>query len=541
MAITGHLSRRKGTLNYQARLRVPSDLVSILSRTELTKSLGTSDYREAKKRARAVVDAWEREFDDVRQRRGFTDNDMRAAVSEHYRRELERDHDRRLSMPTPADIDEATRAMFERARRGEIKSTDPFALLDATVDVQVMKNARQRDEEFRAVRAEVLRDHLTTGETALIEYAADEFIQRHALIIEKGGPVYRELCHRLLRGEIEFLKRTFERDRGDYSGTPTDPLLSDTNLAPLDNTSFEAIIKEQEKLSAKGLGGGRKAPSTFVKYRTQMNAFAKWRGSSRAATVTKEEVEQWRDKLFTTDSRKTVRDKLATVRAVLRWGMKQSNGKLFPKGFPLEHLDLPIANPDDSAKKTYTIAQAQKVLKAARAQSLPYLRWLPWLAAYSGARIGELVQLEKADIFNIGEDWFFHLRAYIRDDGERTNKGMQGRKVPIHPAVIKEGFLLFVNTAPEGRLFPEPRVAQNTRDWIREDMLKGRKENSPAPNHGFRHLFEDLRFSKLSQEAAFYITGRAMAGSAKGYGKSNAMLPALAAEMRAFPDILNMK
>ena len=72
-------------------------------------------------------------------------------------------------------------------------------------------------------------------------------------------------------------------------------------------------------------------------------------------------------------------------------------------------------------------------------------------------------------------------------------------------------------------------------------MLKGRKENSPAPNHGFRHLFEDLRFSKLSQEAAFYITGRAMAGSAKGYGKSNAMLPALAAEMRAFPDILNMK
>ncbi|RCW85429.1 DUF6538 domain-containing protein [Phyllobacterium bourgognense] len=534
MAITGNISRRKGTVNYQARLRVPADLLDVVKRSELTKSLGTSDYREAKKKARAVIDAWEREFDDLRERRTFTETDMRAAVSEHYRRELERDHDERMRRPSAEQIEAAKRAMIEDAQRTGLDINDPFAVMDASLDFMALKDRAKIDAHNRGVRADVLQQHLSTGETALIQYAADEFIARHKLIIEKDSSAYKELCHRLLRGEIEFLKRTFERDRGDYSGAPADPILSDTNLAPLDNTSFEAIIKEQERLSENGLGGGRKSPRTFTKYRTQVEGFAKWRGSSRAATVTKEEVEQWRDHLLKTDQRKTVRDKVATVRAVLNWGLKQSNGKLFPKGFPLEHLDLPIAEATDSAGKTYTLTQAQKVLKAARAQTLPHFRWLPWLAAYSGARIGELIQLEKRDIFNIGDDWFFQIRV----GGDRTTKTMKGRKVPIHPAIIEEGFLLFVNAAPQGRLFTHVRVEQNTRDWIREKVMTGRKENNPAPNHGFRHLFEDLRFGKLSQEAAYYITGRSMSGSGALYGKSDTMLPALAEEMRKFPVIL---
>lgn len=537
MAITGHIFRRKGTVNYQTKLRVPADLVPILKRKQLTKSLGTPVYREAKKLARAIVGAWEAEFDDIRRRHDFTESDMRAAVSEHYRRQLERDHDRRLNLPTQDMVEDAKRAMFAKVHSGEITSTDPLAILDASLEVQVLQQKRELDAQHRANYLEQLQEHLTTGESALIRYAADEFIERHKLLIEPDSPAYKELCHRLLRGEIEFLKRTFERDKGDYTGTPTDPILSETNLAPMDNTSFEAIIKERERLSANGLGGGRVSPRTLTKYRTQVAGFAKWRDSSRAATVTVEEVEQWRDHLLKTDQRKTVRDKVATVRAVLKWGFDQSKGKLFPNGFPLDHLDLPTVETADSAKKTYTIAQAQKVLKAARAQKLSYLRWLPWLAAYSGARIGELIQLEKADISKVGDDWFFHIRV----GGDRTTKTMTGRKVPIHPAVINEGFLLFVNAAPQGRLFDQPRVEQNLRDWIREDVMKGRKDNSPAPNHGFRHLFEDLRFGKLSQEAAYYIAGRAMSGSAKGYGKSDAMLPALAEEMRKFPDIMAIK
>ncbi len=48
MSITGHVTKRQGSVNYQARLRVPADLVPHLKRQELTRSLGTHDYREAK-------------------------------------------------------------------------------------------------------------------------------------------------------------------------------------------------------------------------------------------------------------------------------------------------------------------------------------------------------------------------------------------------------------------------------------------------------------------------------------------------------------
>lgn len=66
MAITGNISRRKGTVNYQARLRVPADLVEIVGRAELTKSLATSSYQQAKKLSRPIIAQWESEFEDNR-------------------------------------------------------------------------------------------------------------------------------------------------------------------------------------------------------------------------------------------------------------------------------------------------------------------------------------------------------------------------------------------------------------------------------------------------------------------------------------------
>lgn len=537
MAYSGHVSKRQGTKNFQARLRVPPDLIEVLGRKEFTKSLGTADYREAKKLARPIVASWELEFDDLRQRRDLTDNDSKWAAADHYRRQLEQDDLTRLSQPGSAAIEAEHAKLLALAESGQLDLNDRLAVMNASLDYLRHRDGPKAEKSTRLARVEALKEHLASGETALIIYAADEFIARHALNLPKDSLAYKELCHRLMRGEIEFLKRTFERDTGDYSGKPSDPLLQNASLTPLDNTSFASIIDKQVELTSRGLGRGRISPSTIAKYRSQTGGFVKWRQSGRAATVTLDEVEQWRDNLLRGEARKTARDKVATVRAVLQWGQTQSKGKLFASGFPLEHLVLPVAEKKDSAEKTYTVEQASKILRAARKQKASYLRWLPWLSAYTGARIGELSALEKRDLFNIGDDWFIHIRVEGED---RTTKTMQARKVPLHPDLIVEGFVNFVAKADNGKLFPQTRVEQNTRDWIRDDVMKGKKENSPAPNHGFRHLFEDLRFGKLSQEAANYITGRANKGSDRMYGKSNAMLPALAEEMRKFPSILQL-
>jgi integrase len=359
-----------------------------------------------------------------------------------------------------------------------------------------------------------------------------------------GTSKWRTLASAMCMSELEAMGRVVERDEGDFTGKPEHPMLANAVLvedgadikeAEFNSTTFEAIISEQERLSALGLGGQSKAPSTLKKYRNVIADFEHFRRSRQAATVTLEETERFRDGLLEKgQDRKTVRDKIATIRSILNWGQSQSNGALFKDGMPLQYIKLPMSEVSDSENKTYTLDQAKAVLEAARLQEKPYFRWVPFILAYSGARVGEILQLEKADFFQVGEDWFYHIRV----GNGRTTKTKQSRRVPVHKALVDEGLLQFVEAANSGPLFIYARAEQALRDWIREKVLKGDKENRPSPNHGFRHLFEDLRLGKFSVDAGLYITGRANPSSAALYGKSKAMLPALAEELNKFPVIL---
>ncbi|WP_421695467.1 DUF6538 domain-containing protein [Aestuariivirga sp.] len=544
MARSGHLTKRKDTSNYQVQLRVPADLVPIIGKPHMRASLKTSDLAAAKKLARAVVTEWEAKFQDLRARREMTDGDLEAAAAEHWRKALEVDQNNRSRLPGAWDRETALQDIAARVTSGEI-SNDPLSVLNASLDYPVLLAPAAYDRDRRAILLKVLQQQTADGETVLIKAATDAYIAHHKLTVQPDTRDYRELAHRIARAEIDALKRTLERDKGDFTGTPTDPILSNVSGAPRDSTTFDTIIDRQVERNANGIGGRKKSASTIKKYKTVMQSFATWRGSARAATVTVQELEQWRDVLFTSKAQKSVRDYVAIVRTVLSWGHRQSKGGLFPKGFPLDLLELPAKPEVTTDGKAYTIAQAQKVLRAARKQKLGYLRWIPWLLCYSGARINEITPLERQDVFQVGEDWFIHIRPDDHDGDltrqGRTTKGNKGRKVPVHPDLIDEGFITYVETITSGKLFPELRIDQNVRDWIsRKGPMKGVKD-APAPAHGFRHLWEDLRRMKLDHGAALYIAGRSSGTSDDLYGKSNAMLPALAAEMQKFPSIMKIK
>ncbi|WP_349437201.1 site-specific integrase [Pararhizobium sp. A13] len=218
---------------------------------------------------------------------------------------------------------------------------------------------------------------------------------------EKGTDEWRILARALCISELEALGRAMERDEGDYAGKPEHPMLAvavvnDDNIAAdpaeFNQLAFEDIIVEQERITSMGLGGKEKAPRTLEKYRRIVAELDKFRRKKRVATIKLHDAEGWRDTLLASgkQSRKTVLDKLAAIRAVVTWGQKQSRGKLFPKGMPLEYLELPVKEARDSASRTYTLDQARAVLKAAR---------------------GEARQLEKGDFFQIEDRWFLHIRV----------------------------------------------------------------------------------------------------------------------------------
>ncbi|ETD82012.1 DUF6538 domain-containing protein [Rhodobacter capsulatus] len=523
---------------WYARLRVPTDLVNAFGKDEFSKSLRTSDERVARKQARTVIAEWEHQFELARLKPELSTADAETLARYYYHQGEQADQAERDKRPLAghkdAWLDEAVSRFSVRSRQANA-NIDPLKALNLVLDEISNLDLSGMTQEHRQIRLSELRAHLASREYALIAHEAEHLIESRSLPITRENPFnpdelsdeFIKLCDRLMRAEIELLERQNERDSGDFGGEPRAPMLRKGN-AKLDLTSFADIIDEQEKRARRGLGRA-KSESTFRKYRTIIKEFVEWRKNPRAATVTKEEVERWRDELiYAGFATKTVRDKVSSIRSVLSWGQSHSSKKLFPAGLPFDDLELPEPEERDSAERTYTVAQAETILTAARQQQAPFKRWVPWMLAYSGARVSEILQLTKEDFFSIGEDWFYH----IRHGGERTTKTKKGRKVPVHPALVEEGLIDLVHAQPVGKLFTDTRMDGYLRDWIREEVLPDPK---PGPNHGFRHLFEDLRLGAIETDASNYITGRTIKGSAADYGKSPAMLPALARQMANFP------
>src|SRR6202043_3594937 len=94
--------------------------------------------------------------------------------------------------------------------------------------------------------------------------------------------------------------------------------------------------------------------------------------------------------------------------------------------------------------KAFTDDEINTVLRAAlaidpRTKGDAAKRWCPWLAAYSGARMGELTQLRGVDI--VEQDGIHAMK--ISPEAGTTKTGM-ARTVPLHEHLIEQGFLTFV-------------------------------------------------------------------------------------------------
>ncbi|MGJ8628693.1 MAG: DUF6538 domain-containing protein [Sulfitobacter sp.] len=78
MGKQSYLLRRGGS--YSARIRVPADLVDIVGRQQLVKSLGTRDPSEARRLVLTVVSDWHDQFERLRSRIKLTSEEATDAA-----------------------------------------------------------------------------------------------------------------------------------------------------------------------------------------------------------------------------------------------------------------------------------------------------------------------------------------------------------------------------------------------------------------------------------------------------------------------------
>ena len=150
--------------------------------------------------------------------------------------------------------------------------------------------------------------------------------------------------------------------------------------------------------------------------------------------------------------------------------------------------------------------------------------WLPIAALFTGCRIDELVSSYVQDFKQIDGVWCLDLtdRPVDNKSVRRVKNKNSRRIVPIHPTLLKMGFITWVCQQGAGtdRVFPRKMVTYS--QFFSELMTKAgvtKKDGSSQSFHGLRHTFErEGRECEIDLEKRNLLTGHGGGGMGSLYG-----------------------
>lgn len=280
---------------------------------------------------------------------------------------------------------------------------------------------------------------------------------------------------------------------------------------------------------------------------TKVKSLMAFVGHDDLARLTATNVIEWKDRLLKTRKRQSKKDKqakrpeqtldprtvrnsyLAAVKATLNYAKEQR--KLSEN--VAAGVSVRARKKKKQREKGFTEDEAAAILNgtfapAPRGLSREYVaarRWVPWICAYTGARVNEITQLLPSD-FKIKKG--IH---YIRVDADAAKTG-DYREVPLHDHLIEEGLLAFVESCKGRPLFYNPdrsrggreagrhfrKTGERLAEWIRSEEI-GVIDERVAPNHGWRHRFSSLaRHVDMHVDVQNIIQGHAGDKVASDYG-----------------------
>ncbi len=148
------------------------------------------------------------------------------------------------------------------------------------------------------------------------------------------------------------------------------------------------------------------------------------------------------------------------------------------------------------------------------ARKHPWRYWLPLLGRTTGARLEELCQLRVNDF--IQQQGIPCIRIDDSQDGQNLKNSSSRRVLPIHPALIKLGLPLYVESVGEtgaDRLFPEleavrGKLGHAPSKWFGRYKIKQGITDPKKTFHSFRHtLIDELRDAGVQDSLIKRIVG----------------------------------
>lgn len=353
--------------------------------------------------------------------------------------------------------------------------------------------------------------------------------ERERVLAERGLTVTPDTAERLLQDMLslylDFLRLMERRVAGDFGADPViDTLPAPESVSVAQGVSLRDLFADYAKT-------GSAAPRTVLRWQGVVDSFIDYLGHANAEKVTRSDVYGWFEALRQQGlSVSTItRTYRAAVSRIYRIGVDKGLLSINPAA------GVEVIGPKkaETRPKALSDTEAKIILKAASGPQPEGLsehhararRWVPWICAYTGARVNEITQLRAMDIRKEDGVWAFRITP---DAG--SVKTRKARSVPIHSHLIEQGITDLAKAGDKTPLFYNSNGAKSgsgnyplyaqmgskLAKWVRELGVT----EVQSPNHGWRHRFKTIaRRVGMDPEARDAIQGHAPRTEDETYGE----------------------
>jgi len=309
-----------------------------------------------------------------------------------------------------------------------------------------------------------------------------------------------------------------------------------------------------EKVFHKWCAESPKPKRTESLYNSVVKNFIASSGIANTVSIRKQHVVMYKDWLVKErKSPSTINQRIANLRTLLRFACDQDIIEKDPTiGVRVKDTSLAV-----DKRNPFTVTELNMIFSSpvytegyrTKGGGGEAAYWLPLLALFQGARLNELCQLMVSDFRREEYEFDASLRMTwvmnITDQGEgqHLKNTTSQRRIPLHPKLIRFGFIEYLQKQTGPRLFPDLHSASfdgslsaGWSKWFARylDNVVGLKDRKLS-FHSFRHTFKEFaHYNNIRKEVSNAIQGHSERDMSSVYGRKLYPLPPLVAAMEAF-------
>lgn len=302
---------------------------------------------------------------------------------------------------------------------------------------------------------------------------------------------------------VDIIDKIDQRSVVNRGGDACLPLSVGAPQAPLSWDELSSLYMAEHSINLKG-SSGKAANTAHTVIGRAFTAI----GVTDLRMHTREDMTALRAKLLEDRKASTVNNLLAKLRAVMTWAVRAEK-------LAKQHTDkLKLTKGADSERVAFT--REQVVTLMAHAHALPSASWERWtlsLLAVTGARVGEISYLTKADIKQSAGLWCIDINE--DEDGKSIKNKHSKRLVPLVDGALGFNLSEFLDAVEAGALPSDHGVQPDKASKRLNQMLKDVLGNSKGENQTLHSLRHHL-ISSMQEAGVPVAFAQAAAGQSSG-------------------------